>query len=77
MAALLGVPAAILVISAHWEESKPTLTAGSNPPLLYDYYGFPRSAYEIQYPAPGQPDLAGEIAGLLGQNGINAEQGLD
>jgi aromatic ring-opening dioxygenase catalytic subunit (LigB family) len=58
-------PDAIIVISAHWEESRPTLTAGVRPELIYDYGGFPPESYEIQYPAPGHPDLAQEIAGGL------------
>jgi 4,5-DOPA dioxygenase extradiol len=61
----LRKPAAILVISAHWEESTATLLGASTPPMLYDYYGFPGEAYEITYPAPGSPELATRIAGLL------------
>ncbi|WP_236743984.1 class III extradiol ring-cleavage dioxygenase family protein [Marinobacter similis] len=41
LAANLRKPKAILVISAHWEESAPTITAGSHPSLIYDYHGFP------------------------------------
>ena len=59
----LRKPDAILVISAHWEESTATLLAAPAPPMLYDYYGFPDEAYEITYPAPGSPDLANRIAG--------------
>jgi len=40
--------------------------------MLYDYYGFPDEAYEITFPAPGSPDLASRIAGLLNQNDIPA-----
>ena len=40
-------PKAILVISAHWEESKPTLTSAERPSLLYDYYGFPPESYKV------------------------------
>ena len=47
----LDEPSAILVISAHWEEDQPTLTYGSEPGLIYDYYGFPPEAYDINYPA--------------------------
>lgn len=50
--ARLRKPDAILVISAHWEESAATLTGAPNPPMLYDYYGFPDKAYEITYPRP-------------------------
>ena len=68
----LGKPAAILVISAHWEEQKPTLTLGAHPPLIYDYYGFPEQSYRIQYPAPGDPLLARSVHSLLEENGIEA-----
>ena len=59
----LKKPDAILVISAHWEESAATLLGAQNPPMFYDYYGFPNEAYEITYPAPGSPVLADKIAG--------------
>ena len=68
----LRKPDAILVISAHWEESKATLLGAPAPPMFYDYYGFPEEAYDITYPAPGSPDLAKRIAGLLGKNNIEA-----
>ena len=61
----VGKPSAIIVVSAHWEEQKPTIISGQNPPLLYDYYGFPEEAYSITYPTPGETRLAKEIAALL------------
>jgi len=68
----LRKPAAILVISAHWEENAATLISAQTPPMLYDYYGFPDEAYDITYPAPGNPELANRIAGLLLKNNISA-----
>ena len=65
-------PEAIMVSSAHWEENAATLTGAANPPMLYDYYGFPPAAYEITYPAPGSPALAARIAALLEANGVPA-----
>lgn len=65
-------PTAILVISAHWEERVPTITAGANPDLIYDYYGFPPQSYEIRYPAPGETTLASRIHQALEQSGIHA-----
>jgi aromatic ring-opening dioxygenase catalytic subunit (LigB family) len=65
-------PEAILVISAHWEESTATLLGAQTPSMFYDYYGFPAAAYEITYPAPGSPTLANRIAGLLSKNNIPA-----
>ncbi len=74
-------PDAILVISAHWEEGKATLLGASNPPMFYDYYGFPPEAYEITYPAPGSPDLANKVAAVLKVAGlpvqIDPERGFD
>lgn len=65
-------PKAILVVSAHWEQDEPTLLGAARPPLLYDYYGFPPESYELQYPAPGAPELAEDLAATLGDHGINA-----
>jgi len=69
----LAKPSAILVISAHWEADKVTITSGKNPSLIYDYNGFPDEAYQFKYPAPGDPVLAEKIFYLLKQNGIEAE----
>jgi 4,5-DOPA dioxygenase extradiol len=68
----LKKPDLILVVSAHWEESAATLLEAQKPPMFYDYYGFPAQAYEINYPAPGSPEHAREIAGLLESNHIPA-----
>ncbi|MHC1783777.1 MAG: class III extradiol ring-cleavage dioxygenase [Anaerolineaceae bacterium] len=77
----LKKPDAILVISAHWEEPAATLLGAKNPVMFYDYYGFPDKAYEIQYPAPGEPGLAREIADLLMRqnipSGIDPVRGFD
>ncbi len=74
-------PSAILIISTHWEEHVATVTSAANPPLLYDYYGFPEESYQIKYPAIGNPALAEKVTRLLIDNGIeaqqNAERGLD
>lgn len=74
-------PSAILVISAHWEASVPTITSAAQPELIYDYYGFPEESYSIQYPCPGHPELAGKVHELLQQAGFDSMQdsqrGLD
>ena len=72
----INKPDAILVISAHWEESTATLMGAQNPAMFYDYYGFPEQAYKITYPAPGSPELAEKIAGLLKKNNIPAHVDL-
>jgi 4,5-DOPA dioxygenase extradiol len=77
----LTKPDAILVISAHWEESSATLLGSAKPPMFYDYYGFPDEAYEINYPAPGSPELASRVAGILKEkeipSRIDMERGFD
>jgi len=65
-------PAAIIVISAHWEEPVISITASSSPPLLFDYSGFPAETYAYQYPAPGHPELAERVRSLLQADGIDA-----
>ncbi len=74
-------PAAIIIVSGHWEEAKITVQSNQAPPLLYDYYGFPEHTYEIEYPAPGSPDLALRVTNLLSANDIecnlNSERGFD
>jgi len=68
----LRKPEAILVISAHWEEGEATLLGAPNPPMFYDYYGFPEKAYEIIYSAPGSPELAHRIVDLLHNHNVEA-----
>jgi len=72
IAVKLGRPSAILVVSAHWEEDRATITSGVRPELIYDYYGFPREAYQIQYPVPGHSRLAKAVFELLADSGIRA-----
>ncbi|WP_374351418.1 class III extradiol ring-cleavage dioxygenase [Chitinimonas sp.] len=63
-------PRAILMITAHWEADEFTVSTGEHPPMFYDYYGFPANTYQIQYPAPGSPELAAQVASLLSQAGL-------
>lgn len=63
-------PKALLVISAHWEEAVPTVMTSPKPPMLYDYSGFPPESYEVQWPAPGAPDVAKRVRSLLEAAGI-------
>lgn len=72
LATRLVKPSAIIVISAHWEESRPTITGAMNPALIYDYYGFPAESYDIEYPATGEPSLAQLISTRLIEAGFNA-----
>ena len=63
--AIGATPAAVLVVSAHWEENEPTVMTNARPPLLYDYYGFPPETYRLRYDAPGSPRLAQRVRTLL------------
>jgi aromatic ring-opening dioxygenase catalytic subunit (LigB family) len=67
-------PRALLVVSAHWEAPVPTVTSAARPPMLYDYYGFPPAAYEITWPAPGDPALAARIRARLAAAGIESAE---
>ena len=58
-------PTAILVVSAHWEEAPLTLGATETVPLVYDFWGFPERYYQVQYAAPGAPELAAKVRKLL------------
>jgi len=61
-----GKPANILMVSAHWEEAPLSLSATSGDvPLVYDFWGFPRKYYEVQYRAPGAPQLAASVERLM------------
>ncbi|MFH2113853.1 MAG: class III extradiol ring-cleavage dioxygenase [Spirochaetota bacterium] len=77
IAASMAKPKAIIVVSAHWEASVPTVTAGAFPALIYDYYGFPDEAYRLRYPAPGDPDLAGRIKSALDVAGLSLVMDTD
>lgn len=69
----LKKPDSVIVISAHWEETVPTIIGNESPPLLYDYYGFPEEAYKVEYPAPGNPELAETVKTLLKKKGIQSK----
>lgn len=74
-------PKAIVLVSAHWLEPSFTVTGGQTPGLIYDYSGFPDHTYELNYPAPGEPELASRIIELLAQaklsSGQDATRGFD
>lgn len=74
-------PRAIIVISAHWQDQGLKIGAAAQPEMIYDFGGFPRELYEIQYPAPGSPELAVEASAELGRAGFDVTlektRGLD
>ncbi|MBE2280036.1 MAG: 4,5-DOPA dioxygenase extradiol [Ignavibacteriaceae bacterium] len=55
-------PAAVLCISAHWETNGTLVTAMEKPRTIHDFGGFPHALFEVQYPAPGNPDLAKSLS---------------
>jgi aromatic ring-opening dioxygenase catalytic subunit (LigB family) len=74
-------PKAILIVSGHWEA--PVFTVGSSPepPLIFDYHGFPEETYRLAFDAPGSPALAARVRELLGTAGLataeDTERGYD
>ena len=74
-------PRAVLCVSAHWETNEFTVQTNPNPPMLYDYGGFPDFTYSLQYPAPGSPEVAARIVELLEGANIpvrtDAQRGFD
>lgn len=72
-------PNAILVISAHWETLGTQITAMERPRTIHDFGGFPQALFEVQYPAPGNPELAREVKSIVKSTDILLDQkwGLD
>lgn len=68
----LPKPRAVIVASAHFMAWSPTVTSNLDPETVHDFGGFPKPLYEIQYPAPGAPALAREIAAHLVTAGFEA-----
>jgi len=58
-------PKAVLAVSSHWYLPGTAVTAMPAPATIHDFGGFPRELYEVKYPAPGDPDLAQRVKGLL------------
>lgn len=72
-------PKAVLVVSAHWFTRGTHITAMDFPKTIHDFGGFPQALFEVQYPAPGDPQLALETAGLIhsAEVGLDHDWGLD
>jgi 4,5-DOPA dioxygenase extradiol len=72
LAAALPTPKAIVIVSAHWESSELLVSGNPQPETWHDFGGFPQALFEVQYPAPGNPQLAAEVDELLKADGLPA-----
>ena len=76
-----GQVRSILMVSAHWEAPMFTVQGNMQPPMIYDYYGFPESTYRIRYAAPGNPELAIRVEQCLRAadlpGAVDGERGYD
>jgi 4,5-DOPA dioxygenase extradiol len=72
-------PNAILCISAHWETRGTNVTAMESPQTIHDFGGFPQALFDVQYPAPGSPELANETKSIIkkAEVGLDYKWGLD
>ncbi|KAF4636388.1 hypothetical protein G7Y89_g1698 [Cudoniella acicularis] len=68
-----SAPRAIVLVTAHWSERRPTISNGKKHKLYYDYGGFPPETYKLKYDAPGSPEVAGEVYEALEKAGFNPE----
>lgn len=72
-------PQAILCVSAHWETRGTFVTAMQNPATIHDFGGFPKALFDVQYPAPGSPELAEETRSIIRKTEVHLDDkwGLD
>jgi len=67
-------PKAILVVSAHWETKGTFVTAVPKPQTIHDFGGFPKALYDVQYPAPGSPELANETKRIITKTAVGLDE---
>ncbi|MEY3437490.1 MAG: hypothetical protein RL265_75 [Bacteroidota bacterium] len=79
LASEIEKPKAVLCISAHWLTRGTFVTAMNHPKTIHDFGGFPQALFDVNYPAPGNPELAEETAKLITSTsvGLDHEWGLD
>ena len=72
LAAEIPRPDAIVIVSAHWESNELLVSGNPRPETWHDFGGFPKALFEVQYPAPGDPQLAAEVVEQLKAGGLPA-----
>lgn len=77
LAAEIPRPEAVLVVSAHWLTRDTRVLTSERPRTIHDFGGFPQELYEIEYPAPGAPDVADAVRGLVPETVPDSSWGLD
>jgi 4,5-DOPA dioxygenase extradiol len=75
----IPTPKAVLVVSAHWLTRGTKITAMDFPKTIHDFGGFPQALFDVQYPAPGNPELAKETTAIIGSTKVELDHdwGLD
>lgn len=75
----IPTPKAVVVVSAHWLTKGTMVTAMPNPKTIHDFGGFPQALFDVQYQAPGSPELATEIQKLITNPAVELDHdwGLD